>query len=232
MVTSNKVSIASLVQTVLEVNPCMIDSIEKGYANYTRLASIIAEIIKNRYGVKCSIDATKMALLRSKNKVSQGSRLRKIYEIFANSNIEVKTGLSVLTYDTTVLRDITNVIQELSGKTRFLSVVQSVSNITIIINKELCEQVKKSIKATPLLEVNDTSALILISPPENVEVPGFIAYLTAVLAIQGVNIIQIVSSHSDTIVIVGKQDTAKTFNILEKLIENSKSMIKNARNIT
>ncbi|MEM0060287.1 MAG: ACT domain-containing protein, partial [Desulfurococcaceae archaeon] len=112
-----------------------------------------------------------------------------------------------------------------AGKTRFLSITQSVGNITIITNMEIYDYIKNNIKTEPLLDMVDVSAIILVSPPENIKTPGFIAYITMILAQQGINIIQIVSAHNDTILVVDKQDAVKAFNIIERLIEESRRTV-------
>lgn len=218
----SKTSISELVRSVLEISPCMVESIEKGYANYSRLAGLIAEVIRSRYHISCSPEAVKMAILRTRNKIHLYPQFRKILEILASTSIEVKTNLIILTYDVTLFKEIAKIANELAGKTRFLSMTQSVGNITIITNSEIYDYIKKSIKAEPLLDIMDVSALILISPPENIKTPGFIAYITMILAQQGINIIQIVSAHNDTILVVNKQDAVKAFNIIERLIEDAR----------
>ncbi|MEM4489671.1 MAG: ACT domain-containing protein [Desulfurococcaceae archaeon] len=225
----SKAPISELVRSILEISPCIVESIEKGYANYTRLANLIAEIIRSRYNTSCTPEAVKMAILRTRNRIHLYPQFRKIMEILASTSIEVKTNLVILTYDVTLFKDIARLASELAGKTRFLSITQSVGNITIITNMEIYDYIKKNIKAEPLLDIMDVSALILVSPPENIKTPGFIAYITMILAQQGINIIQIVSAHNDTILVIDKQDAVRAFNIVERLIEESKRTVDRTR---
>jgi predicted regulator of amino acid metabolism with ACT domain len=218
-------NVSELVRSVLEISPCMVESIEKGYANYTKLANIIAELIRGRYNIACSPEAVKMTILRTRDKIKSYPQLHMILEILSSTSIEVKTSLAILTYDVTLLRDVTRIAGELAGKTRFLSITQSVGNITIITNMEIYDYIKNNIKTEPLLDMVDVSAIILVSPPENIKTPGFIAYITMILAQQGINIIQIVSAHNDTILVVDKQDAVKAFNIIERLIEESRRTV-------
>jgi hypothetical protein len=218
-------NVSELTRSILEISPCMVESIEKGYANYTKLANIIAELIRERYNVACSPEAVKMTILRTRNKIKSYPQLHRILEILSSTSIEVKTSLAILTYDVTLLKDVTRITGELAGKTRFLSITQSVGNITIITNMEIYDYIKNNIKTEPLLDMVDVSAIILVSPPENIKTPGFIAYITMILAQQGINIIQIVSAHNDTILVVDKQDAVKAFNIIERLIEESKRTV-------
>ncbi|MEM1638851.1 MAG: ACT domain-containing protein [Desulfurococcaceae archaeon] len=225
----SKAPISELVRSILEISPCIVESIEKGYANYTRLANLITEIIRSRYNTSCNPEAVKMAILRTRNRIHLYPQFRKIMEILASTSIEVKTNLVILTYDVTLFKDIARLASELAGKTRFLSITQSVGNITIITNMEIYDYIKKNIKAEPLLDIMDVSALILVSPPENIKTPGFIAYITMILAQQGINIIQIVSAHNDTILVIDKQDAARAFNIVERLIEESERAVDRTR---
>ncbi|MGC9012748.1 ACT domain-containing protein, partial [Thermogladius sp.] len=61
-----------------------------------------------------------------------------------------------------------------------------------------------------------------VSPVENVYTPGLIAYVTSLLAQAGINIVQITSSYSETMMVVSPEDTVKASNVLNDAISRAR----------
>jgi len=76
------------------------------------------------------------------------------------------------------------------------------------------------------LEIEDQSAIVIISPKQIIDVPGVIAYITDLLSSNGVNITQIISCYTDTLLIVDREDALKAYQILENKILSLRKMFK------
>ena len=77
-----------------------------------------------------------------------------------------------------------------------------------------------------VLEIEDQSAIVIISPKQIIDVPGVIAYITDLLSSNGVNITQIISCYTDTLLIVDREDALKAYQILENKILSLRKMFK------
>ena len=71
----------------------------------------------------------------------------------------------------------------------------------------------------------DQAVLVIVSPKDVVEVPGFIAHVTGILASNGINISQIESVYTDTILVMKLDDALKAFQLLREAIEVAKKSI-------
>lgn len=61
----------------------------------------------------------------------------------------------------------------------------------------------------------DNCTTILIEFPDNVEkVPGVVAYITSLLAEQGVNIYEFISCWKYTIIVVKREDSLRAYEVL------------------
>jgi aspartokinase len=61
--------------------------------------------------------------------------------------------------------------------------------------------------------------MIVVHSPEELEVtPGVVAFLTTLLAEQGVNIVEFISCWTQTIIVIEKKDSLKVYETLSNLV--------------
>jgi len=72
---------------------------------------------------------------------------------------------------------------------------------------------------TGALKKHENCAMIVIHSPEELEAtPGVVAFLTSLLAEQNINIVEFSSCWPDIIIVVAKEDTLKTYEILFNIV--------------
>ena len=66
---------------------------------------------------------------------------------------------------------------------------------------------------------HDNCTMIVVHSPEELEVtPGVVAFLATLLAEQNVNIIEFISCWTETIIVVEKKDSLKTYEVLSTMV--------------
>ena len=66
---------------------------------------------------------------------------------------------------------------------------------------------------------NDNCTMIVVHSPEELEAtPGVVAFLATLLAEQNVNIIEFISCWTETIIVVEKKDSLKTYETLTNIV--------------
>jgi aspartokinase len=66
---------------------------------------------------------------------------------------------------------------------------------------------------------HDNCTMIVVHSPEELEAtPGVVAFLATLLAEQNVNIIEFISCWTETIMVVEKKDSLKTYEVLSNLV--------------
>ena len=66
---------------------------------------------------------------------------------------------------------------------------------------------------------HDNCTMIVVHSPEELEaMPGVVAFLATLLAEQNVNIIEFISCWTETIIVVEKKDSLKTYETLTNMV--------------
>jgi len=58
----------------------------------------------------------------------------------------------------------------------------------------------------------------MINPPRIMTTLGIVAYITSLLAFNGINIAQVISRYTNTVLVLNEKDSYKAFYILRELI--------------
>lgn len=134
-------------------------------------------------------------------------------------DITLKSGLIELTFrnSKTLNRHLESLLHKTSDE-EYVTFVKGAWQTTLILSKTL-EQTVKSIFSTELQESEFTqlSSITINLINQHMEEPGVVAYILNVLAWQGVNIIEVVSTFSELTVIIEDKNVQKAFGIVHGL---------------
>lgn len=213
-------SVASEVRRLVGEDPVLRECIARGLVNYSEVARRIKAELEQR-GVKASIASVKMALIRLAEKL-QASGYDKVERIIASSRLAVQDDIAVLTVPRDELMSALRLVGRLLPESRFIQVIQSVKTATIIVAEEDLDRLTVSLKRVESI-IRGQSTIIIISPPDIVETPGVLYYLTGFLAHNNINITQVVSCYIDTIFVMSKTEAVKAYQLLHQLIDRLKA---------
>ena len=210
------------------LDPCIAACIDLGIANYSATARLLATHAE-QLGARLSEAAAKMRLLRWKDrerrKSCHGLTCDPLLHLLASTRVELREGVAVLSVEKASFPRLEKLIPKLMVEARLLHILQSINAITIIIDEEHLEELRTSI-GEPLEELRGQAAIILVSPREILDTPGFTAYITSLLAVNNVNITQVVSCYTDTTIIVSAQDAQKTYQLITRAINLARMLTK------
>ncbi|MCR6624286.1 MAG: ACT domain-containing protein [archaeon YNP-WB-062] len=224
-------SIAEVTKSIVLQHPSIIDCMKMDILNYSSLATLIKSEVENVIkGKKVRDEAIKVALIRFSQEISEKWKLMegRISWLLKKSTVELKSDIAVVTVKQALLVDKLGGLMRIASKSRFFQLTQGTRTFTISCDKKIIDEVITEIGGEKNVEkvIDDQSAIIIVSPVEVIEIPGFVSYVTTQLAWNGINITQIISCHEDTILIVDRKDAQKAYNIIEDMI------IKHRTNIT
>jgi hypothetical protein len=218
----DQISVAEATRRVIQIHPSLIDGIKQGVINFSALAELIRERVlrlANRKSVQ--IEAIKMALMRYAEELKESRKLieENISAILAQSVLELKNDVIVFTVHQFALLNKLDKLTKYMEGSRFFQLIQGTKTFTIAAHQNLLPSLIELIEEKNIVATNkDQSALILISPPEIIEVPGLVAYVTDLFATHNINITQFMSCHLDTIFIVKREDSVNAYKMLEERI--------------
>ena len=112
-----------------------------------------------------------------------------------------------LIQDVDVLQRLGDVIEELLDENRICRLIQVSQGTVIIVDDESVSRVLKKLQDDHVISVNRSLVELAVTSPETVEkTPGLLAFLSSTLASRGINIIEAMSCHTDTLFIVEQED--------------------------
>jgi hypothetical protein len=198
------------------------DCISKDLINYSSLAR---QIMKD-LGIR-NEEAVMIACRRYAVKLAKSDHEREILRILANSRLEVKTKISIVTAknDWTVLHRLESVFQKLINEKAIMQVIQGAQAITVIADEKLKNEVVSAVGRENVLKVRQDLVEITVKSPERiVETSGVFAFLASNLAENNVNVVETVSCYTDTIFIMNEADMIYGYSILTKIIESAEEV--------
>jgi aspartokinase len=190
-------TIAQNVRSHLRNKPYLLEALEKGIVNLSELSRQIQMELKidNTSAVKAALRRFSEELQKHKQK-----REEKVLQILKRSGIVVYDRKSVM---------ITS--KEINTKNGMK--VDLLGKFVYLLDRgDVPERISTLVK-------HDNCTMIVMHSPEELEAtPGVVAFLTALLAEQNVNIIEFISCWTETIIVVKKKDSLKAYEVLSTMV--------------
>jgi aspartokinase len=202
---------AELTIEYIKSHPNIKSCLKNGLINYSSLARQISKELKIEK--KTSIEAILVAARRFQDKLSK----EKVYEkkikyLLRDSEIEIKNKIVVFIINKSISKESFQKIQSEAG---LFYVLEGSNSYTIITQEKNAVQLEKKLKGF-IIKTNKDLALVNIISGKDIEnIPGVIAYLTSLFAENGVNILEFLSSWTDTLFVIDKKDVNKVIEFLE-----------------
>lgn len=229
-VKQESISIAEAARLIVSGRPSIVDGLRLGVINFSALADMIKEQVMEMVGKESvNVDSIKMALMRYAEELTSKKQLleKQITEVAANSILELKNDVAVLTINQKGFIVRIDQIFKSINSFRFLQLTQGTDTFTVVTDLQSKEKIVEVVgEANVVLEIEDQSAIVIISPKQIIEVAGVIAYITDLLSTNGINITQIISCYTDTLLIVDRKDALRAYQILENKILSLRKILK------
>ncbi len=227
--SEEKPSTAEAVRIVISENLPYFECLADEVVNYTWLAEKIADDVKKITGKsKVNIDAVKAALIRFQQELKKEKRelYNKVYTIIAKSTLELQNDITIITVRKEAIEKALSKILTTASEARFFNLTQGKKIFNILISSEDEEKITSVLDSSDLVDrVDGQSAILIISPYEIMNTPGVIEYITRLMYVNGINITQIISCYTDTLLIISSKQVVKAFEVLQKSITDSRKLL-------
>jgi len=207
-------NITKLTEQYIAEHPSIKDCLKKGLINYSSLTRKLCKDLN--LDIKKNFDAILIACRRYHRKVSKEPILEnKIIKILKDSKLEVKNKIVVILVEKDIYYGhIIELQKEIKKKSELFHIIEGSSTITVISSHEFLDIIKKLFK-NKIIKVTENLAEVTLKSSENMEnTPGVIAYLSTLLADNGINIIETMSTWTDTLFVIAEEDIAKVMELL------------------
>ncbi|MGD6809712.1 MAG: DUF7523 family protein [Candidatus Bathyarchaeia archaeon] len=190
-------TIAQNVRNYLRNKPYLLEALEKNIVNLSELSRQIQDELKtdNTSAVKAALRRFSEELQKHKQK-----REEKVLALLKRSSIAV--------YDRKSVMITSKEIQSKNG----MKVDLPGKYVYLLDRSDLPERISTLVK-------HENCTMIVIHSPEELEAtPGVVAFLATLLAEQNVNMIEFISCWTETVIVVEKKDSLKTYEVLSNMV--------------
>lgn len=188
-------SVAQLVRENIRMRPSLLDALNMKIVNYSALARILQEDIGEG-----SLEAVKAAIIRVAGEIAHDRKLQevKVQSILKETKVRLQDKIAVII--SSYRLDLPHLV------TAHLTD----SYVYIVDQTTLKNQLPDDVKTEKNLV-----ALILLSPDRVETTPGFVAFVTQLLASRGLNIVEFISCSTNTIIILDSKEALQAFSLLQ-----------------
>ncbi len=195
--------IIEAVSKVVERYPYLREYLSLGLINYNAVARFIKEEVKSEINRDVKISSLVTSLRRiSSKEVSGRSR---IVEILAKSDVSIKYDFVALYLKPSDSIDVKDSI-----------IIKGTETLTVVAEEEKIKNIRRRNLRKNL------ACVIVRSPRSIVETPGVIAHLASILALNRINIVEMMSSATETLFILDEKDSLKAVEIIRNEIKRAR----------
>lgn len=215
-------SVSAAVRELLLSRPAELYLLQRGVVNISALARSLAPDIESLLGRRVSEGAVKVAVARFAAELALSSRklADAVASVLSRSSLSVVDGVGFVTVRSADAVKALPDVLSIAERARFFQMTQSVGTYTFIADRDSLERLLKLFGEGGVEAVyRGQAALVIVSPKEIVDTPGVVAFVTGLLYSRGVNITQIVSAHTDTIIIVDRSRIVDAYSAVRDAIE-------------
>jgi len=201
---------------ILDDNPCIRTNLGKGIVNNRSLAKFLIE----EQNVDASMDAVISAIRRYKPE-KYIDTYNKAIKILSNATISTKSRLA----NVAIIKDaeVQNLLPKLFSVIYYnrgdvLRIIQADESMKILIDEKNLDKLSKLFPEEKIIKVDKNLAeLNMHLHPDAVTTPGLSAVITNELAINGINIMEIISCVPELLFFVNENDILKAHQVLYRL---------------
>lgn len=188
------------------------DCLQRDVINYAKLARFIMEEL-NLYG-EATEEAVRTAARRYAHQLREDSMEDRVQEVLAESEVQIRDNITVFVVSKYgYYQRVAKIEEDLAADALFYAVegAKTYTLITAATHRDLVEDVFDGGFKT----VSEDLALVTVTSPEKIEgTPGVVAYLTQLLADRDINIVELLSCWTDTLLVVDREDVGTVMDTL------------------
>lgn len=211
--TYNMLKLTDALHDIIRGNALLQFGMTHGLFNLTKLAAHLQSLVVARTKKDVSTSAITMALSRMGRQVSQPVRDATDFHL---DSLAVTSGLAVCTYpkSRTIHKAINRVYDTLVQQGRYITITESTSEITIILDRSELVRLERAVDGKPQNRNAHIAAVVGRFSADYTTAPGLIYHLVQQLELQGINIIEISSTFTEMIFYVDESEVPLAFETL------------------
>ena len=213
----NKMKLSTKVRKALGRYPYIEEYLDMGIINNRALARTIQDYLDEEVNIQSIVSA-----IRRFPVYGVKSEQEKLLTILANSEVNLRFDSATVTLNINEqsLEEIDALHTYLEGKRYML--LQGMQTLTIVTEERESKKLGEKLRITGADFKKKLATVIVTSPIEIVTTSGVIAHLATLLAMAGINVVEMMSSQTETSFIVDEREALKAVEVIRKEIKRAR----------
>ncbi len=215
-------NISDSTRKVLAKYPYLDNYMAMGIVNNRGLARLVQPEVARELDIHPNIQSIVTALRReskSKKRLEKGS----LEHILAGSNVNLRYDMAAVTL-AVGQSNMEKTRRKLLPEGSYI-LLQGLDSMTLIAHEDLIKKVGGHLNRE-VMELYENLAIVVVkSPKEIAKTPGVLAHLANILAMERINIVEMMSSHAETAFIIEEKDALRTIEVLRREIKRSRKTL-------
>ncbi len=206
-------NVAKSVAGFIDSHPNVKSCLKKGTINYSALSR---EIIKDSNLEKRNFEAVLVACRRyaEKAKLPAGQE-KHIIALLHKSSFEMRSSICVVIISNAVpFSSIIELAGEITKERGLFHLIEGSETFTIISEQKFYQKIMQRFKHRMIEEKKNLVEIMVKMPKEIEQVPGITGYLYSLFGENNINILETMSSWTDTLFVIEEKDAEKAMRIL------------------
>lgn len=214
------ITVPEVVEELVKHSPFIEEGLKRKLINLSSLARELQPQIQERLLKDIKLGAVVMALKRLERKIE--AKDNSIYSILSNlGDITVRSNIITFTFHNSPT--IYARFELLLSKTKdidnsFLTFTEGVFEVSLFASKNLEKEIEKAFRGERLKnKITNLSSITIIIPEEATQVPGVYYSILKVLAWEGINFVEVLSSYTELTIFLEEKTIDRAFSALKKI---------------
>jgi aspartokinase len=199
----------------IEERPMVKECIAKGLINYSKLSRAIIQQQKLK---NSDFDAVLIAVRRfASTKARHNFDSEKaIQRIFKERKLEIKTNICTIVLDeSAAFSQIVTIVEEINEKQEHCHLISGSRTFTLITAEEFLEKILRVFAGKIVSKKKNLVQIVLRTSKEIESTPGVVAFIFGLFAERGINIVETMSSWTETLIVIEEKDLQKAMQTLK-----------------
>ncbi len=208
-------SLAERCREITSRYPYMVEAMREDVVNYRALARRIKPEVEDEIGREVDIEAVTTAVRRYGEQLQEEGtdELDRVREVLADSRVSLRGNVVSITAEE---------VEDVDSGSGFFHMVRGRSYTTIVVDDTRADEVRDGVSGV-VEENTDLTCITVESPDDIVEVPGVLAHLVSRFTGEEINIVDITSCYTETIIVVEKRAAVDALETIEDVIAAAES---------
>lgn len=218
-------SVVNAVRECLSRDEIALEAMQMGVLNLSAYAQTIQAKIEKQTWKPVKVGTITVALSRLMNDASFNSQLVEIKPYVHISDISIRSPLCILSFEknNSVQKSIARIFESKNHLKEhvFFTVTQGVHEFTLIFPDAISAQILEFFSEKSKAYTPNVAGITVRFSESYMTIPNTIHSLLAVLAVERINVLEVVSTHTELAIIVMEDDVEKTLSAYRRYMTKS-----------